>query len=351
MADVADIMQSIGADPSSAPTHTVGIVDDETNKQYTDLSAEELKTLEELKIPIDSLEYKRFWVKLKRNWDYICYHILPSESTTVNKNVNPINLITALLPKSISDYIQFEITFNEVNRQIMEDTEGIIELYISPKGSRDNIPVMKALYKHRMKINNLIVCCFGAYHENDAIISEMKYVDEKNNPFTVSYDDFGYHKAIGYVKTSDNQNMPILNIAVLVKDPIADKILSPSTVEFKTDQPSSRQVLMPNQYDAGYRIILNSIGEYNLLNHIGYMEFIKQDDELITENVEFVEISDLKKDMKLLFSKYNYKKCNHCGHNEMQTHLDPCLRCNKIYYCSRYCRMSDLSNHMHICAA
>jgi len=261
----------------------------------------------------------------------------------ISGNSDPLNIINNVLTKDLQKYIKIEFTFREINRLPLERFANYVQIYISPSGSKDNIPYMKNLYEKRISLPNLIVACYSAYHPRDEAILDINYPDEN---FIIKYTDFGVQSTYGY----SQDGKPLLNLIILIKQPIASKIIKKEKIEFKNknNEIESRELYLPNKYNAVSLILNNIIGEYNLINHIGYIELLPEDDPLAS-NSNFSELLEIREELNIILKHYNYKKCNYCEHHELQTALFRCSRCKKIYYCNKICQLSDWINHKFIC--
>lgn len=301
-------------------------------KQYTALTDQDQEDLE--KLNIDPNAYKMYWARVEHYWNAI-YQLM------LRGHPNGIKILNNLLDKSLTKYVDVEATFNEINRQELPISKGIVELYITPCLKKEAIPVMKKLYEERKTLPNAYISCYRAFHPQDNIIAHIEF-DE----FKVCYEDFGYQSSISYDETN-----PLLNLVILVKQPIANKILEKKTITFnKLDNTTSkREVWAPTKSNAPDLILLNIVGEYNLINHIGYIEFVPADDPQIVNDAVFIELADIRKELEMIFKWYNYKMCNYCSHNTLQVNIKRCSRCGSVYYCSKHCQIADWKTHKITC--
>jgi len=304
-----------------------------------DFNQNDVYSLAEIDLTIDSPDFESFWLKLKDGWAQIRHYVLTQQPNIIQ---NIMKNILSFLSENISEYIGLELTYNEVNGQHLESFKGYIELYISPAHKLDNISVMKALYAKRLELPNLLVSCYRPFHIKDPLIQDIEYAD-----FKASYDNFGYQGSMAQYRSNDGKLLPILNIVILVKAPICDKLLKKTTMTFENEK--TREVYIPNEYDAIERFLINAIGEYNILHHVGYIEFISENDEKYVPTGTFTELSDIRKDITLIINHMRYKKCNYCDHNELQTKLYKCVRCQTTLYCSKQCQIANWENHRRLC--
>lgn len=314
----------------------------------TALDDEERAHLEKLEVPASSYDYVNFWEDLHSKWDQAYPYLLQGIPEC-------IQLIQGLLPANINQYVEFEYSYGTINQQPISRARGLIEIYISPKRLRSNIPVMKALYAGYLKyttktpIDNLFVSCYRGYHESNPLIEDLDFTD-----FKVNYLDFGCQISPCILNT-ESASRPGLNLVIKVKQPTADRILKKETIQFKKDDDTtSRSVWMPTCI-APDAFLLNIIGEANLLNYIGYIEYLHEDDvtkldEQSETPAEFYELYDIKKHIDFLLTSYSNKKCAYCQHSTLQCDLKKCSACSTTYYCSRICQVSDWKMHKTMCS-
>jgi len=307
--------------------------------QHTHLTVDDISQLHNMKIDPESKDIKEFWYLIEKNWLYL-YNSL------INYTDNAIIMINNYLPKSMNKYIVIGVTVGEVNNQELLSSKELIELYISPKYKIDNIPVMKALYIARINIKNLNISCYGAYHPMNIPIENINY-----NDLVVNYNDFGIQTQIVYKQLDNGLKSPILNILICIRKSIAYKILKEEKIIFNNNsKETSRNVFLPDvKYNAISILLSNIIGEYNMLNHIGYIEYIPEDKSQTIESDSFVELSNIRNELKIVHSNNNYLYCNYCGRNELQSKIFRCVKCKKIHYCGKFCQLADYTSHKNIC--
>ena len=326
-----------------------------------------------------------FWSNLKRDWNNI-YPLL------VVGDKYMLKLLNLYLSARLAKYLDISFSFNEINRQNLDSYQGHIELYISPKFKKDNIEYMLRLYNAKVELPNCSVACYSAYHPNDELLSDdefaeycedcdyFKFKDEQvpltslipsttstttttpdnttttpvhNNThktYRPKYEDFGFQGHLG----RDENNKPNINITVLVKQPIASKILKIENVKFKHTDGSinSRDVwFSKHKVDPITILLSNIIGEYNLVNHVGYIEYLPEDDPLISKDSVFTELLDCRKSLDIILKHRDYKSCAYCSHLELQTCVSICSRCKSAHYCSKLCQKSHWNTHKQTCVA
>ena len=211
-----------------------------------------------------------------------------------------------------------------------------ISLHIVPNGEK-NIPLMKLLYERRVPLSNIDVYCYRPYDDNQLVHEEITI-----NNITLNYSDLWFQGTIGY-----KENKPIVNMIIVVKKE-ASKILKKETVTFKNAAETSREVYFQTEplIDA---YLDNIIGEYNLLNHIGYIELLPSDDPLVGPDSTFTELSDVRKLLALALKSYNYKYCSYCNYMQLQCKLLQCTKCKTTYYCGKTCQLGNWPIHKTIC--
>ncbi len=304
-----------------------------------------------------SANYIKFWDQFASQWSVIYNAVFNNKHDINNQNI--LDFIHGFLSEELQKKIQIEITFGEGNRQVFNSHKALLTVYLSPICSKTNISFVEQLYAARPKLPNLLVARYKPYHEHDPIMSTVDYPD-----FTFKYSDVLYQGSIGY---DSDRRTPLLNIVLVIKQPAATTLLEQRTVYFRAETnptpdahnpnnaqnshaPSnSRKVWMPNKYNAIDLLLLNLIGEYNLLHHIGYIELLPDNDPILQAMDSFTEASEIKRDIKTVIKSYQYQQCNYCAHNEIQIHLLTCQRCKLIKYCCKECQCADYPNHKKIC--
>lgn len=298
-----------------------------------------------------------FWKKLQENW------LLLYKGFFTNNIKNTLFAINSFLP---DDDLEIEATIGMINSLQLSPYEKFVELYISPKLKNTSIGKMKKLYNARIDLPWLRVSCYKAYHPKDVLINDIDY-----GKFIIKYDDLCYNASFGY-----NGKKPIINIIIIVKKEVAEYFLVKKKVdfhdelatsndetennsddEFKKDTNSqkqesykgTREVWVQNNYFPVDIILLNVLGEYNLINHVGYIELLHENDELVKPGCKFFELADLKKELEFLYKHYKYEICNYCQHNSLQTKLLTCNHCKTVFYCGKICQKADWNNHKLIC--
>lgn len=281
-----------------------------------------------------------FWKNLSAEWNTLYSNIMKDDESARQVLRRIFELLGPL-----SLYVDIDISFNQINQQFLRSHMGLVTLYISPKLSPVNISVMKKLYEERATLPNMLVACYRPYHPRDEIKSEIDHPDLNIGP--VSYTDFGYQ---GSFAISPEHN-PALNMIIMIKQPLASKILQKETIKFKKPDGtvSSREVWLSKlKYNPLDEFLMETLGEYNIIHHVGLIEMFPEDDPLIRAEA-FTELSDARIAMELILKHYNYNSCNYCQHHQLQTQLMTCMNCKKNNYCSRLCQKADWKNHKQFC--
>jgi hypothetical protein len=280
-----------------------------------------------------------FWHQVSKNWQTI-YKALTAG------NINDINtthkLINWFLGDSLFQHIEIEITVNEINRTEYPESYGLIELYVSPRLKKDNVPIMDEIINMSPTLPNLSVIKYRAFNNKDALIADIEYEDH-----LVKYNDIGCQISMTY----DDTRKPLLNVVIYVKKPLANHILEKKKVTFIL--PDNKETILekwlPTKTSAIDILLLNIIGEYNVLYNLGYVEFLPEGDPLIAEGSVFTELSDLKGQINIIDKCLGREFCNTCDRQDYQTKLLVCSRCKKTTYCSKICQRLDYKSHKKFC--
>lgn len=328
------------------------------DKVFDELSS---KTSNELFPPDPSLELaetqyqcKYFWKTLNKYWATLYQEILQGKTEEVHK------FLHSHLHDKLKDFIELTYTLNEVNLQAFPKSKGHVEIYISPKFHEPNIKLMQMLYDYYEPISKqLTVVKYKPYHIQNPIITDISYegralTEETSKlpeefqkiittPFTAKYDDFGVQVDFG-IKDGNR----VMNIVVMVKKELADVILIKNNVKFENG--TNRDVWFSNFHGIVEKFLISTLGEYNMLHHVGYIEIMHEDD--IDKNMPadaFKELEDLRKHLRLLLKTYNYNECSYCMKMQLQTKLFKCAKCQDKLYCSRLCQSLAWPQHKRLC--
>lgn len=292
-------------------------------------------------VTVDHPDIVEFWQGIRNNFGAISNAIL--NGGIKRGDAALVFMQTKLMSENLRKFVELEVTFGQINKQNLDSSKKLIELYISPKLNAANIPVMSAMYlcyRNGNKIPNLNVIKYKPYHPKDAIIADIEF-----KAFKATYDDFGFHGSFGY----SEEKKPQMNLVIMVKQPLADQILQKKTIYFDNPNRSSRDVWMCSSSNAVDLFLINILGEYNLLHHIGYIELLPSDDPLVENTAVFTELSDIKSRMVLIDKQYSYQSCDYCNRHGLTVIMSKCSRCHSASYCSVGCQLSDYPSHKPLC--
>jgi hypothetical protein len=140
-----------------------------------------------------------------------------------------------------------------------------------------------------------------------------------------------------------DEKTPLLHIIINVSKDIINKILVKKNIVFP-ETKTSRLVWFPKD-DLINIILYNIIGEYNLLNKIGYIEFISDEEA----KGEFFSLEYLRTQIILMEKAQQEDICTICGRRPLQiNNFINCSICSKNKYCSSICRKLDIQ-HSNFC--
>ena len=298
--------------------------------------------------------YIEFWDNFTAAWPK--YYKLIQDNPALNLE-RVLNLII-LLAGDLSKDLDFELTYGQINRVALEDVKNLVELYISPKLVLNNVPIVNAMVMYAPKCPNLNIIKYRAYHLKDDVIAQIDHKMDTEDYHTFNYEDFGCQWFPGVDNTTVQNtavpmqvNMrPIINLVILVRTN-ATKLLCRKPVTF-VHPDGKEEVLdkwLPSKANVIDLLLINIIGEYNLIHNVGYIEFIPENDPLISPGSEFHELKDLRKAFEILNKSKNIRQCNVCDRYAWQTDLMRCTKCKKTMYCGKLCQKSDFNVHKLMC--
>jgi len=312
-----------------------------------------------LKIPQALIDRhaKAFWASLSRQWDTIY------KAMTIGTDGDRQRCLQLLhyFAGPLTEFIDFEFTVSEINRIVFDDAKGLIELYISPRLLKANIPVMDALYNARpgsqtnqtsndspltnTPIPNLQVYKYRSYNVKDPLIALVEYEEDK-----YQYTDFGCQYFNGI---DPETNKPLLNLVIFVRKAAANLLTKKDVTFINHDTKLETKLAkwLPTKTNVVDVILTNIIGEYNLIHNVGYIEFLPEDDPLIVAGSVFTELADLKPAFVLLEKATGIKTCSICNRKSYQSNISHCSRCKKTLYCCKVCQRVDFPSHKKNCSA
>jgi hypothetical protein len=309
---------------------------------------------------------QQFWLKFSEHWDQL-YTLISSAEPSVRYHA--LELMNGMLSEEAFKHIQLECTFGELNRTDVPRAKALVELYISPRLRRDNVPLMEKYFNARPKhLPNLAVYKYRAYNPKDALIEDIVYpaevsdnsrLDGHTEEYTAKYSDIGYQSSVGY---DDETKLPVLNLVIYIKKQLADRILAKRTVTFRDPNATMDNPIpdikmdkwLPTKSTAVDVFLMNVLGEFNLIHRIGYIEFLPEGDPLIASGSVFSELADLRNDILSLEKSISYTNaavsmCKYCNRHSLQCGMLRCTRCKSATYCSVMCQKGDFSQHKKIC--
>lgn len=291
------------------------------------ITAEDLKT-----------HTKAFWISLERQWGIIY------EAITQGNNADRQRVLQLLhyFAGPLTDYLDFELTLGEINRVVYDSAKTIVELYISPRLLKDNVPIMEAMYTAKKNIPNLQVYKYRSYNSKDPLIATIEYEDA-----TFSYTDFGCQHFSGL----SDEKQPLVNLVIYVRKAAAEKLLTKKEVTFVLSDKSEQKSMkwLPTKTNVIDVLLTNIIGEYNLIHRTGYIEFLPEGDPLIVGGSIFTELADLRGAYAILDKSMDISTCLVCNRKSYQCNMAFCSRCRKVKYCCKQCQLIDYSNHKTMC--
>ena len=164
----------------------------------------------------------------------------------------------------------------------------------------------------------------------------------------VKYEDLTVQTSIGY----GEDKKVLLNLVIRVEKNIAKYILSKHAIIIKVPdektgkiEEKGRVVWLPKDSNIMTTFLLNIVGEYNLINNIGYIEFIPSDE---CETTSFMELAHIRKELQPII-KSKCISCSVCDRKNYQCNLLRCGGCKNIYYCSKICQEINYVDHKRVC--
>lgn len=243
---------------------------------------------------------------LKLKWPILKKQIICGDTNVpllINKLSSIINCSVGII------YDNHEIVFN-----------------ISSNAANKFIPEMEELYLLITK------------HFPDIIVEKymksQKIVNFEIGDFVVDKKHFKFHNCKG----------DLLNLVIVVDKAIAYKVLEEKDVTFETG--SSRKVFLPKLYQNYYPLdifFVHFYGEYELLNYIGYIEYLPSDHKLANGNLRDIDELAALLDVK----RKDEKQCIACEKHHWHCTLKLCC---DVWYCSEKCRLNHLPIHKSFCS-
>jgi hypothetical protein len=265
-------------------------------------------------------DVRMFWVRMQNNWKNIEKRILYGDYQTHA-------IVNGYLSSKLQEMVDIQISYGEINRQCREGSKGNVELFISPRLGIRNIPYMKYIYRRGLQyignFDNLFVSCYDGYYRKNPIFENIK-VDGVD----ISYEDFGYNGTLDEIKDG-GEIKTVLHVIILVNPKKSKYLLDEKEYNINGVE---KKVLLPNEKGIINNILINILGEFHLMSHVGYIEFITDEEKF--PNREFTELYDLRKDIEIISKNRNYRECAFCERKEYQADL---VLQNNHWYCLNWC--------------
>jgi hypothetical protein len=291
-----------------------------------------------LKYTMSESEIKLFYDAFRGAWSYLYEMMLYEKSRQT-----ALHILNSLLPSNLSEKIILEYTVNELNRVYFPKQDKYIEIYISPRNNIKNIELVNKFYDI-CKLDNINECGkyqffkYSAFNINSDLFKQIDYSNSNNSNDAILYEHFMVQTVIGH-----DEKTPLLHIIINVSKDIINKILVKKNIVFP-ETKTSRLVWFPKD-DLINIILYNIIGEYNLLNKIGYIEFISDEEA----KGEFFSLEYLRTQIILMEKAQQEDICTICGRRPLQiNNFINCSICKKNKYCSSICRKLD-TQHSNFC--
>lgn len=304
-----------------------------------------------------SRHVNNFWQYMEKNWSRLRQFLLHNNEATreraMTRALNETNQALGVLQR----HLDIEYTIGEANRIVFDQTANRVEMYISPRLDRRNIPYLEALYqtgeeliRTSEKLTGLNIYKYRAYKANGELLSSVEYP----NGDVFNYSDFGCQINHG-VSELGGKNVPVLHLVVWIKDTVAPKVVEKKKVRFvnpdiPNDPGTQLDRWLPSKSNVVDLLLLNMVGEWSIMHGIGYIEYMPEGMTDIDPKAEFRELLDIRK--RMAFIHKGLRKCSVCGRFEYQVRkLFRCSTCKKTIYCSALCAEIDSVIHAQACLA
>lgn len=254
-----------------------------------------------------------------------------------------ITINRLLAVDELDKYISIELTTHMFNGMQLKSSENHLEIYVTPRFLKRFIPVMDAFVKEcRIAFKGFSNVSFTCY---------KPYNFDKELPVTITLDKETIRYADCAVKSHiimTHDNKPMLALEIVVRTSVAKKVLKSVKVKFNSPGGiTERNVLIPST-SAMYILLSEVIGEHNLLNYVGYIEYTPSN-ERKKQMKDYTRLNSLKPKFVEIAKRWNRLKCDYCGHDSLQSKIMKCSVCKSAYYCSVKCQRSMYSDHKIVC--
>jgi hypothetical protein len=248
-------------------------------------------------------------------------------------------LMNKMLPDEFKTSIIMSATVGKLNAEDIDawsrhiPGHQIIEIYISCISLFSNVLAMELIYAHlKNKKLGIVVTVhvfkYKPYNESIEIINEL------SGEHPIRYDELSIHVKQGLNELGDL----ITNLIIMAP---ADK-LETRTVTIRGEQRQLKWC----KFDIS-RLLINIIGEHQLTNYVGFIEFVEQSE--MPTDTEFYELLDMRGGIDQCNAANKAKFCAQCGRHSLQGQLMQCSKCKKVYYCSRVCQSFNWASHKQFC--
>lgn len=304
-------------------------------QHIVDCAAKARKITVEQVISDTQVAARKFTEQLIVLWPALQARILEGESS----GSEACNEINTMLPRDLPCYISF--TVSRINSRDIHPADigripagQSIELYISCVTQYINVLAMEILYdmvKSAALSPMVSVFKYKPFNLADEILSEI--TDVKNN--TIKYTDL----AVAYIMGVNEIQEPIANL--IIQAPTCQ--LEKKIIKFES---GDERVLTWCKFDIA-RLLINIIGEHALVNYIGFIEFVPQDD--IPSDTEFYELINIREAIEQCNGIVRAIMCHGCDRHPLCGIQQQCGRCHKVRYCSVACQSIHWPDHKKYC--
>lgn len=279
-----------------------------------------------------------FWNSLKTQWNIIYEAIISGTNTDRERVLQLLHYFAG----PMTDCLDFEISVGEINRIAFDIAGSMVELYISPRLLKENIPLMESLFLHKKSIPNLSVYKYRSFNAKDPLIATIEYED-----VTFAYTDFGCQH---FISISEEKKQ-LINLVIYVRKNAAEKLLTKKEITFVLPDKSEQKAMkwLPTKTNVIDVLLTNIIGEFNLVHRTGYIEFLPEGDPLIANGSIFTELADLRNAYTVLDKSNNINSCLVCNRQSYQCPLMQCSKCKNVKYCCQQCQSIDFPIHKTMC--
>ncbi len=256
-----------------------------------------------------------------------------------------VDLIEGCIPEQLKRNVYMYSTYGFVNNRKLPAFDENLEINISPKFNIDNMEIVKQIFESAPKIHSVTYSMYCPYYKYDPIVdiinsgTKTYQVDLIKFSSTVGYQDndpeLSYDQKTGKSTLEDR----VLNLVIAIPECYSELVVEKEIVFVKDTESKTRKCLLPAD-EVIPNILASVIGEFLILNCIGYMDYIIKDD---TDH-HFRPISDLRQSIQEI-AEYKIKECSYCEKTHYQTKIFKCSKCDV-----RFCKSCfDVTKHSKKC--